>query len=122
MNLSAMLCQEGTQTLELLRNILRSYPLRPAEEMERMTGGISALSGKSDTFRFIRNGGVFYEWGWRMNLVIDENAFAGMGFYLFAKVIAEMLLSLTPLNTVLELEFSTVQSGVIAVWKTPEDR
>jgi type VI secretion system protein ImpG len=90
--------------------------------MERIIGGISAFSGKSDTFRFIRNGAVFYEWGWRMSLVLDENAFAGMGFYLFARVIAEMLLSLTPLNTVLELEFSTMQSGVIAVWKTPEDR
>jgi len=45
-----------------------------------------------------------------------------MGFYIFALVIAEVLLSLTPLNTVLELEFSTIQSGVIAVWKTPEDR
>jgi type VI secretion system protein ImpG len=88
--------------------------------MERMIGGISALSGKSDTFRFIRNGVVFYEWGWRLNLVIDENAFAGMGFYIFARVVSEVLLSLTPLNTILELEFSTLQSGVIAVWKTPE--
>jgi type VI secretion system VasI/ImpG family protein len=122
MNLSAMLFREGTQTLELLRNMLRSYPLRPAEEMERMIGGIIALSGKSDTFRFVRNGGVFYEWGWRISLVLDENAYAGMGFYLFARVVAEVLLSLTPLNAVLELNFSTVQSGVIAVWKTPEDR
>jgi type VI secretion system VasI/ImpG family protein len=122
MNLSAMLCQEGERPLELLRNLLRSYPLRPAEEMERMAGGISALSGRSDTFRFIRNGGVFYEWGWRVRLVLDEDACAGMGFYLFARVIAEVLLSLTPLNTVLELEFSTLQSGVIAVWKTPENR
>ena len=122
MNLSAMLCQEGTRPLELLRNMLRSYPLRPAEEMERMIGGINALSGKSDAFRFIWNGVVFFEWGWRVKLVLDEDAYAGMGLYLFAKVIAELLLSLTPLNTILEIEFSTLQSGVIAVWKTPENR
>jgi len=122
MNLSAVLCQEGSRPLELLRNMLRYYPLRPADEMERMIDGISALSGKSDTFRFIRNGGVFYEWGWRVSLVLDEDAYAGMGFYIFARVVAEVLLSLTPLNTILEIEFSTLQSGAIAVWKTPEDR
>ena len=122
MNLSAMLCQEKARPLELLRNILRSYPLRPPEEMERIMAGIKALSGKSDTFRFVQNGVVFYEWGWRLNLVMDEDVFAGMGFYIFAKAIAELLFSLAPLNTILELEFSTLQSGVIAVWKTPEDR
>jgi type VI secretion system protein ImpG len=122
MNLSAMLCQEGARSLELLRNILRSYPLRPAEEMERMTGGVSELSGESATFRFIRDGVVFYEWGWRLKLLLDENAYAGIGFYLFGRVVAELLLSFTPLNTILELEFSTLQSGVIAIWKTPEDR
>jgi type VI secretion system protein ImpG len=121
MNLSAMLCQEGARPLELLRNILRAYPLRPAEEMERMINGISALSGKSDTFRFIRNGAVFYEWGWRLTLVLDENAYAGMGFYIFAKVVAELLFSLTPLNTILEMECSTLQSGVIAVWRSNEE-
>jgi len=55
-------------------------------------------------------------------MVLDENAYAGTGFYLFARVVAELLFSLTPLNTVLELECCTQQSGVIAVWKTPEDR
>ena len=87
-----------------------------------MIDGIKTLSGKSNTFRFIRNGTVFYEWGWQVSLVLDENAYAGMGFYLFARVVAELLFSLTPLNTVLELECCTLQSGVIAVWKTPEDR
>ena len=122
MNLSAMLCQEGSKPLELFRSILRSYPLRPPEEMERMMAGINSLSGKSDTFRFVQNGVVFYEWGWKVQLVMDENAYAGMGFYLFAKVLSQVLLSLTPLNTILEIEFSTLQSGVLAVWKTPEDR
>jgi type VI secretion system protein ImpG len=122
MNLSAMLCQEGEKPLELLRDMLRAYPIRPPEEMERMSGGITALSGKSDIFRFIRRGAVFYEWGWRLNLILDENVFAGMGFYMFARVIAEMLMSCTPINTILEIEFSTRQSGVIAVWKTSENQ
>jgi type VI secretion system protein ImpG len=120
-NFSAMFCQEGERPLELLRNVLRAYPLRPAREMEHMISGIVAFYGKSDVFRFIRNGTMFYERGWRLNMVLDENEYAGMGFYLFALVMAEMILSFSPVNTIVELEFSTRQSGVMAIWKTPGD-
>jgi type VI secretion system VasI/ImpG family protein len=120
LNLSALLWQEGSQPLELLRNMLRSYQIRPAEETERMINGITGLHGESDTFRFIRKGAVFYEWGWKLRLTMDENAYAGMGFYLFALVIAEILKSFTPINTFLEIHFDTLQSGNIAVWKTSE--
>jgi type VI secretion system VasI/ImpG family protein len=119
-NLSALFWQEGDRPLELLRNMLRSYPLRPAEELDRMIHGITGLSAGSDTFRFIRNGVVFYEWGWRLRLTLDENAYAGMGWYSFALIIAEILKSLTPINTFLEIHFNTLQSGSIAVWKTSE--
>jgi type VI secretion system VasI/ImpG family protein len=119
-NLSAAFWQEGDRPLELLRNLLRSYPLRPAEEMERMIQGISGMRAESDTFRFIRNGVVFYEWGWRLHLTLDENFYAGMGWYSFALVIAELLKSFTPINTFLELHFNTQQSGNIALWKTSE--
>jgi type VI protein secretion system component VasA len=78
------------------------------------------LSGESDTFRFVIKGAVFYEWGWRLRLTLDENAYAGMGFYLFALIIAEVLKSFTPINTFLEIHFNTLQSGNIAVWKTSE--
>jgi type VI secretion system protein ImpG len=120
LNLSALLWQEGGKPLELLRNILRSYPVRPAEEMERMINGITGLNSESDTFRIVSKGAVFYEWGWRLHLTLDEDAFAGMGFYLFALIMAEILKSFTPVNTFLEIQFNTLQSGTIAVWKTLE--
>jgi type VI protein secretion system component VasA len=85
-----------------------------------MINGIVSLSSETDTFRFIRKGAVFYEWGWRLHLVLDETAYAGMGWYLFALLIAEILKSFTPINTFLEIHFSTLQSGNIAVWKTSE--
>jgi type VI secretion system VasI/ImpG family protein len=120
LNLSALLWQEGDQPLELLRNMLRSYPVRPIEETERMINGITGLSSEADTFQFIRKGAVFYEWGWRLRLTMDEDAYAGMGFYLFALIVAEILKSFTPINTFLEIHFDTLQSGNIAVWKTLE--
>jgi type VI protein secretion system component VasA len=63
---------------------------------------------------------VFYEWGWRLRLTLDENAYAGMGWYSFALIIAEILKSFTPINTFLEIHFNTLQSGSIALWKTSE--
>jgi type VI secretion system protein ImpG len=120
LNLSALLWQEGEQSLELLRNMLRSYPVRSAEETGRMISGIIGLSSEADTFRFIRKGAVFYEWGWKLRLTLDENVYAGMGFYLFALIIAEILKSFTPINTFLEIHFDTLQSGNIAIWKTLE--
>ncbi|MFP3040541.1 type VI secretion system baseplate subunit TssF [Treponema primitia] len=122
MNLSAMLWEEGKRPLEILRNMLRSYPIRPAEEMERAINGITALTSAGDTFRFIRKGAVFYEWGWKIRLILDENAFAGMGFYIFGRIVSEILRSFTPVNTFLEIHLDTLQSGNIAVWKTLENQ
>ena len=119
-NLSALLWQEGEGPMEILKNLLRSYPLRPAEEMERLIDGLSALNNESGAFRFIMNGTVFYEWGWKTRFILDEKAYEGMGFYLFARVIGEILKSFTPINTFLEIYFDTQQSGNIAVWKTSE--
>jgi type VI secretion system VasI/ImpG family protein len=122
MNLSALLWQEGARPLELWRNMLRSYPIRPPEETERMISGITALDSGSSTFRFIRDGVVFYEWGWTVRLELDENAYEGMGFYMFARVMGEILRAFTPINTFLEIQVATLQSGVIAVWKSSENQ
>ncbi|MDR2480866.1 MAG: type VI secretion system baseplate subunit TssF [Spirochaetaceae bacterium] len=120
LNLSALLWQEGTRPLEFFKTALRSYPIRPAEEMERMIDGIVDLRSESSTFRFIMNGTVFYEWGWKVQLTMNETAYAGMGYYTFARILMEILMSFTPVNTFLEISFNTIQSGKIAVWKTSE--
>ncbi|MDR2500382.1 MAG: type VI secretion system baseplate subunit TssF [Treponema sp.] len=120
MNLSALLWQEGEGPLELFRAMLRSYPLRPAEEMDRMINGIMALQSESAAFRFILGGAVFYEWGWKLRFTLDEAAYAGMGWYTFARIAGELFKSLTPVNTFLEIHFTTPQSGTIAIWKTSE--
>jgi len=120
-NLSGMLWQDGAFPLEMLKTLLRNYNLRSAEEMERMLDGIVELTSEPTAFRFIKNGAVFFETGWRVRFVLDEQAYAGVGFYLFAVVLKEILYSFTPLNSLLEVQFSTRQSGQIAVWKTLEN-
>jgi type VI secretion system VasI/ImpG family protein len=121
LNLSAMFWQEGSRLLEMFKEILRAYQIRPPEESEKMIAGLAGMESESAPFTFIKNGMVFFEWGWKVRFTLDEIAFTGMGCYMFARVIAEMLMSFIAVNTLLEIEFFTEQSGYIATWKTFED-
>ena len=120
-NLSGMLWQDGDAPLEMLRTLLSNYALRSAEETERMTEGIVSLKSDPATFRFIRNGVVFFEPGWKVDCVLNEKAYAGTGVYIFALVLKELFKSFTPLNSLLEMNFFSQQSGHIVTWKTLEN-
>ncbi|MDR0630312.1 MAG: type VI secretion system baseplate subunit TssF [Treponema sp.] len=120
-NLSALLWQNGQFPLEALRSLLGSYQIRSGEETERILEGIVSLTSERMTFRFIERGAVFFEPGWKISFTLDETAYAGMGYYIFGKIIAEILRSFTSINTLLEIHFFTKQSGRIAVWKTLEN-
>jgi type VI secretion system VasI/ImpG family protein len=120
-NLSALLWQNGKFPLEALRALLGSYQIRSGEETERILEGMVSLESERTVFRFIERGAVFFEPGWIISFTLDETAYAGMGYYIFGKIIAEILRSFAPINTLLEIQFFTKQSGRIAVWKTLEN-
>jgi type VI secretion system VasI/ImpG family protein len=120
-NLSALLWQNGQFPLEALRALLGSYQIRSGEETERMLEGIESLQSEHTVFRFIEQGAVFFEPGWEISFTLDETAYAGVGYYTFGRIIAEILRSFAPINTLLEIHFFTKQSGRIAVWKTLEN-
>ncbi|MDR3115956.1 MAG: type VI secretion system baseplate subunit TssF [Treponema sp.] len=120
-NLSALWWQNGQFPLEALRTLVGSYQIRSGEEMERMVEGLVSLERESTVFRFFKQGVVFFEVGWKVRFTLDETAYAGIGYYVFGRVLAEVLMSFSPLNTPLEIHFVTKQSGRIAVWKTLED-
>ncbi|MDR2797100.1 MAG: type VI secretion system baseplate subunit TssF [Treponema sp.] len=120
-NLSALLWQNGNFPLEALRTLLGSYRIRAEEETERLVEGIIALEREPMVFRFIKKGAVFFEVGWKLTFTLDETAYVGMGYYIFGKILVEILKSFTSINSLLEIHFFTKQSGCIAVWKTLED-
>jgi type VI secretion system VasI/ImpG family protein len=120
-NLSALLWQNGNFPLEALRTLLSSYQIRSGEETERMLEGLISLKSESTAARFIKGGAVFFEVGWKVSFTLDETAYAGIGYYVFGRVLAEVLMSFSPINTLLEIHFFTKQSGPVAVWKTLED-
>ncbi|GHV91795.1 hypothetical protein AGMMS50268_22980 [Spirochaetia bacterium] len=117
-NLSAMLWQEGEFPLEMFKTMLRNYRIRSDEETFRMADGIVKMESSPVTFRFVRKGAVFFERGWKVDITLDETAYAGIGHYIFAFVIAEILRSFTPLNSMLEVNVHTLQTGYITTWKT----
>jgi type VI protein secretion system component VasA len=120
LNLSAMLWQEGSRPLEMFKEMLRAYQIRSAEETEKMIAGLTNLESECVSFTFIKNGMVFFEWGWKLRFTLDEIAFTGMSYYMFGCLIAEMLKSFAAVNTLLEIEFFTEQAGHIVTWKTFE--
>ncbi|MDR2630383.1 MAG: type VI secretion system baseplate subunit TssF [Spirochaetaceae bacterium] len=120
LNLSAVLWQEGRRPLEMFKEILRAYQIRSQEETDKMILGLTNMESESVSFTFIKNGMVFFEWGWKVRFTLDEIAFTGMSYYMFGCMIAEMLKSFVAVNTLLEIEFFTEQSGHIATWKTFE--
>jgi type VI secretion system VasI/ImpG family protein len=121
LNLSAVLWQEGRRPLEMFKEILRAYQIRSQEESDKMILGLTNMESESVSFTFIKNGMVFFEWGWKVRFTLDEIAFTGMSYYMFGCMIAEMLKSFVAVNTLLEIEFFTEQSGHIATWKTFEE-
>jgi type VI secretion system VasI/ImpG family protein len=120
-NLSALLWQKGKFPLEAFRTLLGSYQIRSEEETERMVEGLVSLESESSAFRFIKKGAVFFELGWKITFILDETACAGIGYFIFGRIVAEVLMSFAPINSLLEIHFLTKQSGPIAVWKTLED-
>jgi len=74
------------------------------------------FTNEPSVFRFFRKGSVFFEQGWKLRLTLDETAYAGTGFYIFAVLIRELLAGYAPLNTPLQLELYTTQQGKITEW------
>ncbi|MDR2483778.1 MAG: type VI secretion system baseplate subunit TssF [Treponema sp.] len=119
-NLSSMLWQDGIIPLQMLKNLLRNYR-SPSGEIEEMVEGIIKLESEQVSFRFIKKGTVFFEYGWKVTITLDELAYTGTGYYIFARVIGELLKFFAPINVLLEIHFYTLQSGRVAVWKTLEN-
>jgi type VI secretion system VasI/ImpG family protein len=121
-NLSAMLWQEGDFPLEVFKALIRNYRFRGNEETGRIADGIVKIDRRTMAFRFVERGAVFFERGWKVDIYLNENAYAGIGYYTFAYTLAEMLRSFTPINSILEISVYTQQSGYLGTWKTTLER
>ena len=116
LNISSVLWQPGNHPLDLLKDLIRDYSFRSPEETERMVEGMLSIQTAPKVFRFVRNGGVFFENGWSIRMTLDEPHYAGTGFFLFALILKEVLHSYAPLNSLFEISLYTQQNGFISQW------
>jgi type VI protein secretion system component VasA len=115
--MQSMLWQKDAFSLEMFKTMLRSYFAVRGDASSHIADGIESMSFQGETFRFFSDGAVFFEMGWKINLLLDETAYVGEGYYIFAYILGGFLFSLAPLNMPVEIDFSTKQSGLVAVWK-----
>ena len=95
--------------------IKRIYRASTGQDAE-ITDGITGLENQPETFRFVRNGSVFFENGWALKLTLDESHFAGIGYYIFGALVYKLIKSQCPINMPIRMELETKQQGKIAEW------
>lgn len=115
-NLSSALWRPGEVPVGVLKNLVRAYSSRSREETERLVEGIVELRAEPKTFRFIRRGCVFFEDGWSIRLTLNEQRCAGMGCFVFAVALRELIAGFTPLNSCAEIFVSTDRKEHVATW------
>lgn len=119
-NLSSALWLSGNLPAEQLCGLIRSYSCRSKEETERLLEGIVEIRTEPKMFRSIYKGCVFYDNGWRIDLKLNEQQYAGTGVYIFAVIIRELLKSYTPVNSCVELVIHTDQKEAMVTWRLQE--
>lgn len=116
LGISSMLWQPGVMPLTFLKEMVkRTYQASTGQDGE-ITDGITGLENNPETFRFVRNGSVFFENGWSLKLTLDESHFAGIGYYIFGALIYKLIKSQCPINLPISMVLETKQQGKIAEW------
>lgn len=124
LNLSSVLAEAGKSGATFLRNLLRHYSMRSADETERLAAGVTGLDALPKTFRFIHRGAVFFERGWEIRIVLSPVLLEGVGAYLLGRSLKTAVESLLPINTHAEIVLSFENAGgqeEVGRWLTPSD-
>ena len=89
---------------------------RNQEDLSGLERSVIAMESAKEVFRYVLRGQVFFESGWKIRLVLDEPACAGIGYYTFGCVLREILRNYKPVNMPAKIILETKQHGVIAEW------
>ncbi|MBO8415686.1 MAG: type VI secretion system baseplate subunit TssF [Proteobacteria bacterium] len=100
----------------MLRRLTQSFSPRPADESAQIARSVLKLESREQTFRRTEHGCVYFERGCALDLTISERALAGTGFYVFARLISELVFSLVPLNLPLNITLYSPERGRICTW------
>ena len=116
LNISALLFQDGHLALALLRNLIGAYCLRPATEQAMMIESLKRMDAHPAVFRFVRQGSVYFEQGFEVELELDEKRLAGIGLYSFGAMIRQVICDYSPLNVLVRFSLYGSEQGLIYTW------
>lgn len=119
LNISSVLWRPGEVPAHILKRIIAHYSCLPGDETAKITDGIKSVKTEPEMFRFIyKNCNVYFENGWRVVVTLSENRLEGIGFFMFACVLRNLIESFTPLNSCVEVVLHTEERGFITKWTT----
>jgi type VI secretion system protein ImpG len=102
---------------EALQEILRLYNFTGSPYLEKQIQGIVKLESKRHFARVVSENGISFVRGTRVEMLFDEDQFAGAGVYLFASVLEQFLGLYVSLNSFSQLIARTEQrKEVLREW------
>lgn len=117
LNISSILWKPGEIPVKIIKNIIKSYSLLPADDTERILSSIISMESEPAVFRYIHaNTSIFYEQGWKLNITISESKIEDIGFFTFVCVLWQFFKSYIQINTHIEFNVYSETHGLLKQW------
>lgn len=111
-----ILWSDGAISKDLMKKMIHAHIPGKQEQLSGLERSIFSLDNSQEMFRYVLHGQVFFESGWKICIVLDELACAGIGYYTFGCVLRELLRYYKPINVPGKIVLETRQQGRISEW------
>ncbi|SFJ83622.1 type VI secretion system baseplate subunit TssF [Succinivibrio dextrinosolvens] len=122
MNLSAQLLQHSDECKVVLQNLIQIFYHGSIDEKKILIGAINKVETGPSVFRFVETGHIYFEKGFKVDIVLDESNLTGFGVYALGSVLRRVLCDFTSLNLLIRFSLYGVKSGLICSWTQEKDR
>ncbi len=119
-NFASVIAGGEDNLLFSLKEMISAFSSKSAEETERLKSSLKKIRIDSKTYRFISNGVVFFEKGYHITLTIGQKELEGIGFFTFARVLAELIMTYRDINIPLTVDICSDEKGLICSCKNPK--
>jgi type VI secretion system VasI/ImpG family protein len=116
-NLSSLFTSSDDDMLLYLKQIVRAFSLKSGDETSRMVGSLLHVTKEEKIYRYINKGCVYYEKGYNVKLTFCQKKLEGIGVFIFARMIVDVLQSFAPINLPISAEIYSDEQGKICTCK-----
>lgn len=120
-NFASMLSGGNKVCLDNLKSMISLFSTRKENETAILVEALNKVEIENKVFRFISKGCVYFENGYNVRLTFSKKELEGVGFFVFSKVVASLLMSFTSVNLPLQVELVAKERGVVYTCKSLND-